>query len=185
MEQMVARWHTEHVRFSELLDLLDRQTAELHEGADPDLGAMRDIVSCLRDFGDRYHHPHEDAAFARMVLRDPALRLRVNRLLQEHRAIAVAGEMLIALLNEAMAGDVVPRSSIEASAALYLNYYRHHLATEERQIVPLAARLLTPQDWSAVAKSMASAAVPHSEEERSRACQALLELMPTRTSAVH
>jgi len=182
MAEWVAQWHAEHVRFSQLLDLLDAQVAEFHEGDDPDLGAMCDIVSWLRDFGDRFHHPREDIAFDRMVMRDPALRLPINRLLQEHRAIAFAGEQLVTLLKEAIAGGVVLRSSIEASAALYLNYYRHHLATEERQIVPMAARLLTPQDWDAVAGSNPSASDPLSAAARSDAYQALRELMTTRAT---
>jgi hemerythrin-like domain-containing protein len=184
MAELVAQWHAEHVRFSQLLDFLDEEVAELHEGEDPDLGVMCDIVSYLSEYGDRYHHPREDVAFARMVMRDPALRIPVNRLLQEHRAIAVAGEQLVTLLKEAMAGDVVLRSSIEASAALYLNYYRHHLATEERQIVPMAARLLTAQDWGVVARATSSGSDPLSGESRSKAYQALRELMTTRATTL-
>ena len=30
-------------------------------------------------------------------------------------------------------------------------YYRHHLAAEERQVIPRAVELLTPADWAAVA----------------------------------
>jgi hypothetical protein len=29
-------------------------------------------------------------------------------------------------------------------------YYRHHLATEEREIMPRAVQLLTQDDWAAV-----------------------------------
>ncbi|MDM0002254.1 hemerythrin domain-containing protein [Variovorax sp. J22P240] len=182
MAEWVAQWHAEHVRFSQLLDFLDAQVAELHEGEDPDLGAMCDVVSYLSEFGDRFHHPREDVAFARMVARDPALRLPVNRLLQEHRAIAFAGEQLVALLSEAMAEGVVLRSSIEASAALYLTYYRHHLATEERQIVPMAARLLTPQDWDAVARSNPSGSDPVAAAACNDAYRALRERMATRAT---
>jgi hypothetical protein len=38
--------------------------------------------------------------------------------------------------------------------ATYLVYYRHHLATEERDIMPHAAALLTADDWSAVAAAV-------------------------------
>ena len=150
-------------------------------GADrSDLGTMCEIVSQLHDFGDRFHHPREDTAFARMVMRNPALRLPINRLLQQHRAIAFAGEQLVTLLKEAMAGGVVLRSSIEAAAALYLNCYRHHLATEDRQIVPIAARLLTPQDWDAVAGSNASGRGPLSARAQREAYQALRGRMTPR-----
>ena len=42
------------------------------------------------------------------------------------------------------------RTEIEALAATYLVYYRSHIAREETDILPLAARLLDPQDWLAV-----------------------------------
>jgi hypothetical protein len=29
-------------------------------------------------------------------------------------------------------------------------YYRHHLSTEERDVMPRAAQVLTEQDWAAV-----------------------------------
>ena len=107
MADSTALWHAEHVRFSRLLDLLEEQVAEFHEGECPDLDLMRDVVSYLREFGDRFHHPREDAAFARMVMHDQTLRLPINRLLQEHRAIAVAGEELVTRLNEIIADVVI------------------------------------------------------------------------------
>jgi hemerythrin-like domain-containing protein len=84
------------------------------------------------------------------------LRLPINRLLQEHRAIAVAGDEFVARLNEVIVGDVMMRPSVEAAAALYSAYFRHHLATEEREILPRAASLLTAQDWSIVRSTVAS-----------------------------
>lgn len=133
-----------------LLDVLQQQIDEFHSGGAVNLGAMRDIVSYLCEFADLAHHPREDAAFARLVARDPTLQLSVNRLLQEHRVIAAAGEELMMRLDEAIVGAVVSRSSIEAPAALYVAYYRHHLAIEEREILPRAVRLLTAEDWNAV-----------------------------------
>jgi hemerythrin-like domain-containing protein len=160
MADPIKLWHAEHADFSRLLDLLERQVAAFHEGDDPNYELMLDIVSYLREFPDRIHHPREDAAFARLLIHDPALRLPVNRLLQEHRVIGVAGEELLILLNEVVDGALIARSSVEAAAATYLAYYRHHLATEERDIVPRAAQLLTPQDWAVVAAAVPAGADP-------------------------
>jgi hypothetical protein len=54
-------------------------------------------------------------------------------------------------VNEIIAGGVIGRAMLEAAAATYLVYYRHHLATEERHVIPRAVELLTPADWAAVA----------------------------------
>jgi hemerythrin-like domain-containing protein len=182
MADLLEQWRTEHVRFSRLLDLLEEQVAEFHGGGCPSVDIMRDVVSYLREFGDHFHHPREDAAFARMVIRDPALRLPINRLLQEHRAIAVAGEELVTRLNEAIADSVVLRETIEASAALYLAYYRHHLANEEREILPRAMRLLTQEDWNIVARASPAGSDPLFGDAPSGAYRDLRELMAARGS---
>ena len=84
MADLIALWHAEHANFSRLLNVLDEQVAEFHEGEGPVFGLMLDIVSYLREFADRVHHPREDAAFRRLVIHDPTMRLQINRLLQEH-----------------------------------------------------------------------------------------------------
>ncbi|MEJ2175865.1 MAG: hemerythrin domain-containing protein [bacterium] len=148
------QWHAEHVNFSQLLALLERQLGRFHEDEHPDYVLMLDIVEYLRHYPDRFHHAREDVAFERLAERDPALRVRINRLLQEHRVIARAGDELLRLLNDVADEAVVPREEVETAVATYLVYYRHHLATEEREIMPRAAALLTPEDWAAVAAAV-------------------------------
>jgi len=154
MAEPLAVWHAEHVNFARLLDLLDTQVAAFHRGERPNYDLMGDIVYYLRSFADRFHHAREDIAFTRLVERDPGMQLVINRLLQEHRVIAAAGDAFFNRLNE-VAGDVMtPRATVEGAAATYLVYYRHHIATEEREIMPRAAQLLTQQDWDAVAATV-------------------------------
>ena len=156
MSDSIALWHAEHRHFTRLLDLLERQVAAFHADDQPNFELMLDVVSYLRYFPDRYHHPREDVAFARLVERDPQMKSAIDRLLQEHRVIAAAGAELLAYLEQVLDDVVVERARVEAAAATYLVYYRRHLALEDRDIVPRAEQLLTPQDWEAV-----MAAVPH------------------------
>jgi hemerythrin-like domain-containing protein len=150
----LAAWHDEHARFGRVLDLLETQVSAFHAGEDPDYELMRDIVYYLQNFADRFHHPREDAAFERLAQREPSLRVMVNRLLQEHRVIARAGEELLGRLAD-IAGDViVERAAVEAAASTYLVYYRHHIKTEEAEVLPSAAQILTPEDWAAVAAAV-------------------------------
>jgi len=88
------------------------------------------------------------------------MELMINRLLQEHRVISTAGEELLNRLNEAAEDVITPRVALEAAAATYLVYYRHHLATEEREIMSRAAQLLTQEDWAAVAATVPAASDP-------------------------
>ena len=160
MTDPIAVWHAEHVRFSSLLDFLQQQMAEFHDGRDPDYELMRDVVHYLHHYADRFHHPREDVAFARLVKRSPVLRPGILMLLQEHRVLAAVGETLLNYLDDILVDSVVERETVEAAAATYLVYYRHHLATEEREILPRAAQLLQPEDWAAVAVTVASVPDP-------------------------
>ena len=150
MKDPVSDWHAEHVNFSRLLDILEKQLAEFHAGGKPNYELMVDIVTYLRYFPDLHHHPREDAAFALLAKRDPAMKVPLERLRQEHRVIAAAGEDLLTALKEVESDAMVARAAVEAIAAVYLVYYRHHLSNEEREVLPRAKELLTAKDWEAV-----------------------------------
>jgi hemerythrin-like domain-containing protein len=150
MADPLAAWHNDHINFARLLDILEEQVAVFHLGESPNYALVSDILYYMRNFSDRVHHPREDVAYARLVERDPGIRLVVNRLLQEHRVIATAGEELLNRLNQAAEDILTPRLDLEAATATYLVYYRHHLSTEERDVMPRAAQALTEQDWAAV-----------------------------------
>ena len=154
MPEPLAIWHAEHVNFARLLDLLEAQVAAFHRAGHPNYDLMGSIVYYLRSFADRFHHPREDVAFARLVERDPDMRLPINRLLQEHRVIATAGDEFSQRLSQVTADILTPRATVEAAAATYLSYYRNHIATEERDIMPRAAQLLTKKDWTEVAANV-------------------------------
>src|SRR5690349_6124969 len=95
----IAAWHTEHVYFNQLLNLLHKEVDVFHTGERPNYELMLDIVSYLRDYTDRVHHPREDVAFARLAKRCPELQLDLARLAQEHRVVAQAGETLFKALQ--------------------------------------------------------------------------------------
>ena len=168
MANPIAAWHTEHVYFSRLLDLLHKQVDVFHTGERPNYELMLDIISYLRDYSDQYHHPREDVAFARLAKRCPDMELVLARLLQEHRVIAHAGETLKKLLIAILGEAVVPLAQVEAAAATYLVYYGNHIAKEEEDVLTRAAQILTPEDWEAVRTAVPPARDPlfgdHPEE---------------------
>jgi hemerythrin-like domain-containing protein len=160
MKDPISAWRTDHANFARLLELLEEEVAAFHAGETPDYALMLDVVEFLRDFGDRSHHPREDVAFASLVQRDPSMQLQVARRLQEHRVITAVGADLVDTLQGVMEDDLTDRAGVEAAAATYLVYYRHHLAAEEGQVIPRAVQVLTAEDWAAVA----AAAPPFGEE---------------------
>lgn len=179
MNAPAVAWHTEHEYFQRLLTLLQGQLDLFHRGERPNYELMLDITSYLRHYPDRSHHPREDVAFARLVARDPDIRGKIDRLLQEHRVLANAGDELLKLLNEVADEAIVARTAVEAAAATYLVYYRHHVATEEQDVLPRAVELLTPEDWAAANSAIPAGRDPlfgDESEERYRELRRLIML---------
>jgi hemerythrin-like domain-containing protein len=160
MNAPAAAWHTEHEYFQRLLALLQKQLDVFHRGERPSYELMLDILTYLREYGDAFHHPREDVAFARLAARRPDVELALARLKQEHRVIARAGERLVELLNEALDGVVLSRAEIEVAAATYLVYYGNHIAKEEETVLVLAEKALTPEDWENVRAAVSAPADP-------------------------
>ena len=150
MANPIEAWHQEHAYFNRLLGLLQHEMDAFHAGETPDYQLMLDILSYLREFGDEQHHPREDEAFRRLLRHCPDRQLPIARLHQEHRVIAHAGEKLRGLLENVASDAIIQRVEIEAAAATYLVYYGNHIAREEEDVLPRAARHLTAEDWQAV-----------------------------------
>jgi hemerythrin-like domain-containing protein len=146
----VLAWREEHEYYARLLRLLQKQVDVFHAGLEPNYALMQDIVSYLREYSDRFHHPREDVAFERLASYCPELELVVARLQQEHRVIAHAGATLMAHIEAALEGSILPREQLEAAAATYLIYYQNHIRTEETAILARAGQHLTAEDWEAV-----------------------------------
>jgi hemerythrin-like domain-containing protein/rubrerythrin len=164
--QPVARWHRDHVYFKRVLDLLEKQLDIFHAGEQPDYERMLDIIYYLRRFTDQLHHPREDVAFACLARRNPGMALPLARLAQEHRVIAHVGERLEKGLEQVAGGAYIERADIEALAATYLVYYRAHIAREEKDVLPAAARVLTAEDWQAVQAASQAPEAPFRELRR-------------------
>jgi hemerythrin-like domain-containing protein len=165
----VAAWHEEHAYFNRLLHLLQEEVDTLYAGGTPNYELMLDILSYLHEYGDQVHHPREDEAFRRLAYHAPQLRKTLIRLHQEHQVIARAGENLRNLLQEVEADAMMSRAEIEVAAATYLVYYGNHIAREEEEVLPEAARILTEADWIAAK----AAAVGNASREPAQRFKAL------------
>ena len=95
----VAAWHEEHVYFNQLLSLLRKQVDVFHRGEQPNYELMQDIITYLREYSDRFHHPREDVAFARLAEHCPELDLVLARLRKE-------GIPFISILTDPTMGGV-------------------------------------------------------------------------------
>ncbi|NRF70973.1 hemerythrin domain-containing protein [Aquincola sp. S2] len=117
----------------------------------PDFGALRAMLFYLDEFPEQRHHRKEtELLFPKLRARTPLARELLDRLDEDHaRGEARIRELEHRLLAFEMMGES-RREAFEQAAAQYVDFYRSHMALEEREVLPLAERVLTPEDWADV-----------------------------------
>jgi len=119
------------------------------DGTLPDFAALRAMIFYLDEFPEKRHHRKEsELLFPKLRARMPLSRGLIDHLDADH---ANGGheirELEHALLAFEMMGEP-RRAAFEELANRYVDFYLAHMATEEREILPLAERVLTKQDWA-------------------------------------
>jgi hemerythrin-like domain-containing protein len=118
------------------------------KGTLPDFAVLRAMLFYVDEFPEQRHHRKEtELLFPRLRARTPMSRELLDRLDDDH----ARGERKIrnvehALLGFEMMGES-RRMDFESALERYTDFYLEHMALEEREILPLAERVLTPGDW--------------------------------------
>ncbi|MCA0201225.1 MAG: hemerythrin domain-containing protein [Proteobacteria bacterium] len=143
----------DHVHFSLILDMLDRQTEALERG---DARAVPIILLGLkyfRDYPRKVHHPIEDAIYG--VLRHRMLR-GVDKLfnaLEEHVELHQELAVISAAARSLDGKDTAALAGFAERLRKFTARERRHIEKEEVYLYPAAVRLLTPEDWASVMAS--------------------------------
>jgi hemerythrin-like domain-containing protein len=143
---VVAALIVEHRYTARLLDALDQQVSVASRGGRIDREAVRSAMHYLTEYPDAYHHPREDAMFARLEKRDPGLRKRIGAIERAHRTLAAAGKELLAAAERARGNE----SGLAARIGAYVSAQREHMTIEERDLFPRARQLLDDDDLAAI-----------------------------------
>jgi hemerythrin-like domain-containing protein len=159
MPDTLAQWHTEHVNFAKLLNILEAELDLFHKGDSPNYELMLDIMFYMTHYPDILHHPREDLAFAKIKAREKSAGQTVDELSEQHAQLRKIGEELVSGLGDIVNGSISPRESVETPGRAYVANFRHHMHTEETKILPMAAKLLKSNDWSEI-----KAAIQHIDD---------------------
>ena len=146
---VVAALIVEHRHMARLLDALDQQLSVASRGGRIDREAVRSVMHYMTEHPDAYHHPREDAMFARLERRDPGLRKRIVAIERAHRTLGAAGKELLAAA-ERKPGRVGNESELAARIGAYVHAQREHMTIEERDLFPRARQLLDEDDLAAI-----------------------------------
>lgn len=150
MSDSISLWQAEHVNFATLLDLLEDQLDLFHQGKNPDYEMMLDIMFYMTHYPDVLHHPREDLAFARILELDANSRPIVADLTEQHARLKDFGGALVRSLESILDGSITVRDRVEVAGRAYIAEFRSHMVKEETAILPLAAKLLSEEDWAAI-----------------------------------
>lgn len=140
--------HNDHIKMSQLLTLLRKKIQHLQQDEKIDYRLIKAVITYLREYSDKYHHPMEDLIY------DYYLKYRVVdkqlafRLSQEHQLIKEVTVELDELLDIILLDAVVPKERCIEKLSHFVSIQSAHLAYEEQQILPLIKERLTADDWA-------------------------------------
>lgn len=107
------------------------------------------MLGYLDDFADRLHHPKEDDYLFRLLrTRTPDGDADLAQLESEHRSVPAVLQRLLAQAEKVAAGN--DQLGLAAGLHGYAEQLRAHIRLEERSILPLARRMLLPEDWAEI-----------------------------------
>ena len=148
--------HDEHVTLIGLLRSILATLSESRErGTLPDFAILRAMLFYIAEFPEKRHHRHEsDLLFPKLRARSPGTRSLLDRLDEDHRR----GDARIRALEHGLTAFELlgagHRRSFEDAARQYVDFHLAHIALEERDILPLAAQVLTAEDWDEIEETM-------------------------------
>ncbi len=154
----IAIIHAEHAALSAVLRSIVMLLAEhRRRGTPPDFATLRAMLFYIDEFPERRHHRKEsELLFPKLRARAPQARDALDRLEGEHaRGERAIRDLEHALLAYEMMGEP-RREAFEHLAQRYADFYFAHMRTEETQILPLAERLLSADDWAELDEAFAS-----------------------------
>jgi branched-chain amino acid transport system ATP-binding protein len=149
--------HDEHLAIAAVLQALQHLARMAQDpGVKADFRAFHAMIHYIDAFPERLHHPKEDQVlFARLWDRSAEARPLVARLKAEH----VEGARLVRDLEAAVRKyeQAWPHGAQDFAAAVqaYADFHWRHMRCEEQELLPLAERALSEEDWAAVERAFA------------------------------
>ncbi len=152
-------------------------------GHAPDYRLLHAMLYYIREFPERLHHPKEDRhLFAAVKRRTHEADAVIAELEREH----AQGESLLNDLTVALsvyeAGVQNGLERFAASVEKFADFYWQHMQNEEDQVLPVAERVLSDEDWRDIHAAFSANRDPSyaadSEEEFRRLFTRIVNLAP-------
>jgi hemerythrin-like domain-containing protein len=179
--RVVSVIHAEHRSLSAVLWSLNFLAQDAV--AEPDFELLSLMIDYIDLFPERLHHPKEDQhLFAALRMRTVDAEAILQELTAEHaRGARMIDDLRYALTRYRLAG-AAGRAQFATVVRAYAEFHWNHMRKEEDVLLPLAERMLTPDDWRAIDAAFSETSDPLLGPEARAALrglfQKILELAP-------
>jgi hemerythrin-like domain-containing protein len=160
--QAIRIIHDEHRALAAVLHGMLYLVREIRDrGAKPNFALFGAMIYYIDAFPERFHHPKEDNYLFRVLrIRHPDSKPLLDRLEKEHWT----GAHKIRTLEQALAryqhGGPMEFPSFAAAVEDYAAFHWSHMSAEETEVLPLAEKHLSADDWQAIDEAFLGHADP-------------------------
>lgn len=179
MQRVIEIMHDrQRAMSSTLLAVRTIARRNLKAGTPPDFAQLRRLVAYHERFPQKTHQPAEEEHLFRAVLRrDAGAERAIKRAKRDHAACAGYVERLRTALGYWEKGDPKAGPEVALQADDYARFCRLHARIEARDILSVALKVLSEQDWLAVERAFAATDDPLARSRSRAECAAALRGM--------
>lgn len=144
---MIAKIQQDHRNMMQLLQVLEAKVNLLKEDKEIDYRLIKSIISYLKNYADKYHHPMEDLIYAYYLKYRVVKDQVANRLADDHQHLKVMTRELDEMLDMILLDAIIPKELFTEKLAQFVSNQKSHLNYEEQDILPAIKKSLTADDW--------------------------------------
>jgi len=147
----------EHRSLAAVLHGLLYLTRSIQSGKrSPDFKLFGAMIHYIAAFPERFHHPKEDQYLFRLLReRHPESGALIDGLSADHQAGDARIRDLERVLRSYEFGGADALPAFAKAVEAYAAFHWQHMRTEEDEILPLAKRYLTADDWTSIDRAFA------------------------------
>jgi hemerythrin-like domain-containing protein len=148
MYPLLDRLNRDHRNLAQVLNLLTKLLDRFHEGQEPDLELICEMLDYIESYADQIHHPSEDLVFERLIEQAGESPMVLGILMNQHRQLPQLNRRFRSSLDGIVHGDVLLREEVEAQGRELVQTLWSHMKTEDQEAFPLAKQRLSAEDWA-------------------------------------
>jgi hemerythrin-like domain-containing protein len=150
--QAIRTIKDEHLSLAAVLHNMLHLIHEIRDrGAKPNFELFGTMIYYIDAFPERHHHPKEDGYLFRVLrIRHPAAKPLLDRLEGKHWTGAHKIRLLEQALTRYQHGGANEFASFAKAVEDYAAFHWNHMRSEETEVLPLAEKYLTTNDWEAI-----------------------------------